>query len=152
MYFVYIVRCADSTLYTGLARDPHKRLHVHNSGKGAKYTRSRLPVALVYVEECESLSAALKRERELKPWSRARKALGAQAGAKIAHDRIDHRLIPSPTGCLILHLSPFHERRHRRTAPSSGKPDFTGACPCTYCGGSGRRCCGGGSVFGPPGR
>ena len=68
-----MVRCADGTLYTGYARDPHARLVVHNRGKGAKYTRSRLPVALVYSEECESLSAALKRERQLKPWSRARK-------------------------------------------------------------------------------
>ena len=73
MFFVYIVRCADDTLYTGFARDPHERVKVHNSGKGAKYTRSRLPVSLVYVEECESLSAALKRERQLKPWSRAKK-------------------------------------------------------------------------------
>ena len=68
-----MVRCADGTLYTGLARDPQARLQVHNSGKGAKYTRSRLPVSLVYAEPCESLSAALKRERELKPWKRARK-------------------------------------------------------------------------------
>jgi predicted GIY-YIG superfamily endonuclease len=73
VFSVYIVRCADGTLYTGLARDPHARVKVHNSGKGAKYTRSRLPVSLVYVEECGSLSAALKRERQLKPWSRARK-------------------------------------------------------------------------------
>ena len=68
-----MVRCADGTLYTGYARDPEDRVKVHNAGKGAKYTRSRLPVALVYVEECESLSAALKREHELKPWSRAKK-------------------------------------------------------------------------------
>ncbi len=68
-----MVRCADGTLYTGLARDPQARAKVHNSGKGAKYTRSRLPVSLVYCEECESLSAALKRERQLKPWPRARK-------------------------------------------------------------------------------
>ena len=68
-----MVRCADGTLYTGYARDPHARLVVHNRGKGAKYTRSRLPVRLVYSEECESLSAALKRERQLKPWTRARK-------------------------------------------------------------------------------
>jgi putative endonuclease len=62
----------DGTLYTGLARDPHARVKVHNSGKGAKYTRSRRPVALVYVEQCDSLSAAMKRELELelKPWSR----------------------------------------------------------------------------------
>jgi predicted GIY-YIG superfamily endonuclease len=73
VFFVYMVRCADGTLYTGFARDPHERAGVHNSGKGAKYTRSRLPVSLVYVEECESLSAALKREHQLKPWSRAKK-------------------------------------------------------------------------------
>ena len=73
MYFVYMVRCADGTLYTGYARDPAARVEVHNSGKGAKYTRARLPVSLVYSEQCESLSAALKRERQLKPWSRAQK-------------------------------------------------------------------------------
>lgn len=73
VFFVYMVRCADGTLYTGYTRDPEKRVLVHNAGKGAKYTRSRLPVVLTYVEECESLSAALKREHELKPWPRARK-------------------------------------------------------------------------------
>ena len=73
VYFVYMVRCADGTLYTGYTRDPQARVDVHNSGKGAKYTRSRLPVSLVYAERCESLSAALKRERELKPWRRADK-------------------------------------------------------------------------------
>jgi putative endonuclease len=73
MLFVYLVRCSDGTLYTGFARDPHERLVVHNAGKGAKYTRSRLPVALVYVESCESRSAALRRERQLKGWTRAKK-------------------------------------------------------------------------------
>jgi pyrroline-5-carboxylate reductase len=73
VFFVYMVRCADGTLYTGLARDPRQRVQVHNSGKGAKYTRARLPVSLVYSEPCDSLGAALKRERELKPWRRARK-------------------------------------------------------------------------------
>ena len=73
MFYVYMVRCADDTLYTGLARDPQERVKVHNSGKGAKYTRSRLPVSLVYLEECESLSAAMKREVQLKPLSRAKK-------------------------------------------------------------------------------
>jgi predicted GIY-YIG superfamily endonuclease len=68
-----MVRCADGTLYTGFARDPHERVNVHNSGKGAKYTRSRLPVSLVYVEPCDSLSAALKREHQIKPLSRAKK-------------------------------------------------------------------------------
>ena len=73
MYSVYIVRCSDGTLYTGVARDPQARVKVHNSGKGAKYTRGRMPVRLVYVEPCESLGAALKRERQLKPLSRAKK-------------------------------------------------------------------------------
>lgn len=73
MYFVYMVRCADGTLYTGVARDPAERVLVHNSGKGAKYTRARLPVSLVYREEVDSLGAALKRERLLKTWSRAKK-------------------------------------------------------------------------------
>lgn len=72
-HFVYIVRCADGSLYTGFARDPETRANVHNRGKGAKYTASRLPVALVYAECCESRSAALKREAQIKTWSRARK-------------------------------------------------------------------------------
>jgi putative endonuclease len=77
-----MVRCADGTLYTGFTRDVAARIGVHNSGKGAKYTRSRLPVSLVYVEPCDSLSAALKRERQIKPWSKARKeALAAGEGA-----------------------------------------------------------------------
>lgn len=68
-----MVRCADGTLYTGFTRDPAARVTVHNAGKGAKYTRSRLPVSLVYSEQCDSLSAALKREHELKPLSKAKK-------------------------------------------------------------------------------
>ena len=86
VFFVYIVRCADGTLYTGYARDPEGRVRVHNSGKGAKYTRARLPVSLVYVESCDSLSGALKRERQIKPWPRAKKeALIARelAGLKV---------------------------------------------------------------------
>ena len=68
-----MVRCADGTLYTGFARDPVARVRVHNAGKGAKYTRARLPVTIVYTEPCESRSAALKRECQIKPWSRAKK-------------------------------------------------------------------------------
>ena len=73
MHFVYIVRCADGTLYTGYARDPKQREQVHNSGRGARYTASRLPVSLVYSERCRSLSHALKREHELKGWTRTSK-------------------------------------------------------------------------------
>jgi predicted GIY-YIG superfamily endonuclease len=73
VYFVYIVRCADGSLYTGSARDADERVVVHNSGKGAKYTASRRPVTLVYREPCASLSAALKREHQIKTWSRVQK-------------------------------------------------------------------------------
>lgn len=73
MYSVYIMRCADGTLYTGYARDPLKRERVHNAGRGAKYTAGRTPVTLVYSEPCETRSSALRRERQLKTWSRARK-------------------------------------------------------------------------------
>lgn len=60
--YVYMVRCADNTIYSGYAVDPEKRVEVHNSGKGAKYTRARLPVKLVYYEEFETKREALQRE------------------------------------------------------------------------------------------
>ncbi|HSL24625.1 MAG TPA: GIY-YIG nuclease family protein [Vicinamibacterales bacterium] len=72
-HYVYILRCSDGTFYTGWAQDPVSRAAAHNCGRGAKYTRSRRPVRLVYTESCESLSAALRRERELKTWPRRRK-------------------------------------------------------------------------------
>ena len=59
---LYILCCADGSLYTGITTDLEKRIHAHNSGKGAKYTRSRKPVELVYQEDCADHSAALKRE------------------------------------------------------------------------------------------
>ena len=68
-----MVRCADGTLYTGYARDPQGREKVHNSGRGARYTASRLPVRLVYSEVFDSRSEALKREHELKRLTRADK-------------------------------------------------------------------------------
>jgi len=75
MHFVYMVRCADGTLYTGYTRDPQRRIRVHNAGRGAKYTARRLPVSLVYWEACESRSAALKREYQVKQLPRADKEL-----------------------------------------------------------------------------
>ncbi len=72
-YYVYVVMCADDTLYTGLATDIERRIRVHNDGKGAKYTRSRLPVNLVYSERFDTKSEALKREYEIKKWSRTEK-------------------------------------------------------------------------------
>lgn len=67
LWYTYMVRCCDHTLYTGIAKDPAKRLLAHNIGKnGAKYTRSRRPVRLVYLEAFPSRSAAAKREYALK--------------------------------------------------------------------------------------
>lgn len=72
-FYVYMLRCADGTLYTGYTDDPERRVRVHNAGKGAKYTRSRLPVELVYREALGDKSAALRREREIKKLTRAQK-------------------------------------------------------------------------------
>ena len=75
MFFVYILRCSDNTLYTGWTTDLNRRLKCHNSGKGAKYTRCRLPVKIVYFENLPDKSSALKRECEIKKLSRAKKLL-----------------------------------------------------------------------------
>jgi two-component system cell cycle response regulator DivK len=68
-----MVRCLDGTLYTGYARDPEAREKAHNAGRGAKYTAGRRPVALVYSEACASAGEALRRERQLKQRTRAKK-------------------------------------------------------------------------------
>ncbi len=70
-YFFYLLRCADDSLYAGICRDITKRVAVHNSGKGAKYTRSRRPVELAYWERLADKSTALKREIEVKKWKRS---------------------------------------------------------------------------------
>ena len=72
-WHVYILRCADRSLYTGVATDVAARLSVHNAGKGAKYTRGRLPVKLVYQEAADGRGAALKRELAIKRLPRAAK-------------------------------------------------------------------------------
>lgn len=72
-YWVYILRCADGTLYTGCTNDLSRRLAAHNAGKGAKYTRSRRPVELVYREEVPDKSAALRREAAIKGLRRIEK-------------------------------------------------------------------------------
>ena len=72
-YWVYILRCADGTLYTGSTDDVDRRAAAHNSGRGAKYTRGRGPVAVVYREECPDKSAALKREAAIKRLTRPQK-------------------------------------------------------------------------------
>ncbi len=72
-HYTYIVRCGDGTLYTGYTNDPEKRLRAHNEGKGAKYTRGRLPVELVYCEEYDSKEEAMSREWHIKQMSREAK-------------------------------------------------------------------------------
>lgn len=72
-WYVYMLRCGDGSLYTGYTDDVERRLAVHSSGKGAKYTRSRLPVTLVYREELPDKSAALRREAAIKAMTRGQK-------------------------------------------------------------------------------
>jgi putative endonuclease len=72
-WFVYIVRCADNSLYTGITNDLVERIKKHNAGKGAKYTRSRLPVKLVWRERKSSELAARRREAMIKKMTRAEK-------------------------------------------------------------------------------
>ena len=71
--YIYIVECADGTWYTGWTTDPDRRVHMHNTGKGAKYTRSRRPVRLIYTEEYETSVEAQRREYEIKHLTRAQK-------------------------------------------------------------------------------
>ena len=66
MWYLYILRCKDDSLYTGITTDVEKRLEAHRAGKGAKYTRGRGPLELVYREECGDHSDALRREVEIK--------------------------------------------------------------------------------------
>lgn len=73
MNFTYIVRCSDGTLYTGWTNNLEKRIEEHNKGKGAKYTRSRTPVALEYFETYETRQRAMKREYEIKQLTREEK-------------------------------------------------------------------------------
>lgn len=72
-YWVYILLCGDGTLYTGSTDDVTRRAAAHNAGKGAKYTRGRGPVTVVYRERCPDKSAALRREAAIKKMSRAEK-------------------------------------------------------------------------------
>lgn len=73
IWYVYILRCGDNTLYTGITDDVQARLEAHRQGKGAKYTRGRGPLELVFTEAAESHSAAAKREYEIKQLTRAEK-------------------------------------------------------------------------------
>lgn len=72
-WYVYILQCADGTLYTGITNDFDRRLKAHNAGTASKYTRVRRPVAMVYQEETDSKGNALRRELQIKSMSRQQK-------------------------------------------------------------------------------
>jgi len=72
-FYCYILECSDGTYYTGWTINPELRLNTHNKGAGARYTRSRRPVRMVYMEECPDKGSAIKRERAIKALSRTRK-------------------------------------------------------------------------------
>ena len=73
VWILYILRCSDDSLYTGITNDFPKRIKQHNSGKGSKYTRARLPVSVVYTEDFDIKSSALKREIQIKRLTRSAK-------------------------------------------------------------------------------
>ena len=75
MTWTYILRCADGTYYTGWTNDPERRLRAHNAGRGAKYTRSRLPVELVFLESFETKEEAMSREWHIKHLTRMQKQI-----------------------------------------------------------------------------
>jgi len=80
MWFVYLLRCGDGTLYCGIALDAEARLAAHRRGQGARYTKGRGPLELVHVESCPDKSSALRRERTLKALSRSAKLALVGAG------------------------------------------------------------------------
>ena len=73
MWHVYVLLCGDGSLYTGISNNPEKRFSDHKNGKGGHYTRSHKPIRLVYQEQFNTQSEALKREIRIKSWSRERK-------------------------------------------------------------------------------
>ncbi len=84
--YTYILECADGTLYTGWTNDLEKRLKAHNEGHGAKYTRGRLPVHLVYFESFATKQEALKREAAIKKLSRPRKEALIDKGSQTSYN------------------------------------------------------------------
>lgn len=75
MWYVYILLCSDNSLYTGISNNPRQRFLDHKNGKGGKYTRMHKPLRIIRIEKLPSKSEALKRELEIKSWSRAEKII-----------------------------------------------------------------------------
>lgn len=90
MFYTYILRCSDDTLYIGYAADVYKRLEVHNAGKASKYTRGRLPVELKYFETFQTKNEAMSRENQLKKLNRFEKLKlisSMEQEGKLSNDR-----------------------------------------------------------------
>ena len=92
MHYTYILKCKDNTYYTGYTTDLEKRLKAHNEGKGAKYTRGRGPVELVYYEEHEEKTYAMRREWEIKQLSRSEKETMMQKQKEEIVDFIEKKM------------------------------------------------------------
>ena len=109
--WVYMVECRDGTLYTGWTTDLAKRVSAHSSGRGAKYTRSRAPVRLVYAEACAGKSAALRREAAIKKLTRAQKlALAAGWRAEGEASRTENDLIFEEECYVVCHSKNSQEK------------------------------------------
>jgi putative endonuclease len=85
MYYVYILRCKDKSLYAGITTDVERRFKEHRAGIGGHYTRSHKPEKIIYREKAATRSDALKREAEIKSWSRERKVRFVQTSSHAAH-------------------------------------------------------------------
>ena len=91
MHYTYMLKCSDNTYYTGYTNNLEKRLKAHNEGKGAKYTRGRGPVELVYYEEYEDKHSAMRREWEIKRLSRSEKESMRQDWAMQTQKEVIHQ-------------------------------------------------------------
>lgn len=112
---LYLLRCGDGTLYTGIALDAKKRFLAHQRGKGAKYTRGRGPLKLVYTESCPSHSEALKRELEVKAMSREEKEKLIACGSRqwpVFYHAVTER--PMEMGQIILFAQDHHNGVYQR--------------------------------------
>ena len=107
MNYTYIVRCRDGTLYTGLTNNLEKRMEAHNSGKGARYTKSRRPVKLVYYEEFETKEEAMSREYAIKHMKKSKK------------EKLLENLYPAVQKSISLQ-SDRYPTVQKRTSPRSG--------------------------------
>jgi len=73
VWHLYVLECSDRTLYVGIAKDVDARFAAHSAGRGAKYTRTRRPLTILYRERCGDIATAMRRERQVKSWSRPQK-------------------------------------------------------------------------------